>query len=122
MLDPESFGESVSLPGPRAKALMTLHKERERQEELREAGRFEFTAFSAPDHYRRLAIITEEVGELSGAIMAESGDAHDREGERADIRKEVIHVAASALAMLEHIIDIETNPARIDLQGMEVVR
>jgi len=73
--------------------MQLVRKERLRQEMLHESGRLEWVASmkDCPDDLR-LAALVEEVGEVAKAF-------HDGE----DVRTELVHVAAVAVAWLEGI-------------------
>jgi hypothetical protein len=78
--------------------------ERERQEILRNEGRFSHTAASATlSPSQRYAIVGEEFGELGGAVLAAEKLATDRTG--TSQRKELIQLAAVCLAWLEYLAD-----------------
>lgn len=89
--------------GVRDRVLQRIRRERGRQEELRRSGRFTHTAATPGiTPADRLAILTEEVGEVAGEVLGFSGLASDRgNGDR--LRKEVLHVAAAAVAWLEFL-------------------
>jgi NTP pyrophosphatase (non-canonical NTP hydrolase) len=76
--------------------------ERTRQEKLIEEGRFAHTPadpeLSDPD---RFLILMEEIGEVSGAIVQESGLSADRT--TANLKKELIQTGAVIVAWLEAI-------------------
>jgi NTP pyrophosphatase (non-canonical NTP hydrolase) len=76
-----------------------ISEERARQERLREEGRFKETCASAtmPD-LTRLAVLAEEFGEVARAVL-EQEDANDKHGK--DLRKELVQVAAVAVAWIE---------------------
>jgi hypothetical protein len=87
----------------RQQVLDRIDIERIRQENLREAGRFTHTAASnGISEADRLAILTEEVGEVAGEVLGFSGLAADR-GDGGRLRKEVLHVASVAVAWLEYL-------------------
>lgn len=80
--------------------LEEIKAERERQEVLKTAGRFQFTcADSGMTNAERYLVLAEEVGEVARAIMESSKLANDVHG--VDIRKELIQVAAVALAFVQ---------------------
>lgn len=89
-------------------ALDDIHRERQRQEELKEAGRFDFTCADVKDpktgkrisNGHRLAILGEEYGEACRA-MNEMEGANDKHGK--DLRKELVQVAAVCVAWIEAI-------------------
>ena len=77
------------------RALRAVSDERNRQEELKKAGRFEHTCADpeATDPYR-LGVLVEEVGEVAKAI---------NEGDAPGLKAELAQVAAVAVAWLESI-------------------
>jgi hypothetical protein len=80
--------------------LSEIHAERDRQEKLREEGRFTHTCASPdlPDA-TKLAILVEEVGEAARAVIEKGRHANDVHG--VELRKELIQVAAVAVAWSE---------------------
>lgn len=86
--------------------LIAIGSERRRQDILKSQGRFEHTAADPEvNHYQRLAMITEEVGEVAKEVLGqEEGKlAHDNDCDVVSLRKELIQVAAIAVAWLEGI-------------------
>jgi len=85
-------------------ALNEIVDERERQEKLREEGRFTHTPAEG-SHYENLAMITEEIGEVAREVLTQPGDpaAFDTIGSPHSLRKELIQVAAIALAWCEKV-------------------
>lgn len=80
--------------------LLAIVTERDRQEELRAAGRFLHSAASpALAHSERCLILGEEFGEVARACLEASQLANDSHGKL--IRTELIQLAAVALAWLE---------------------
>lgn len=81
--------------------LHAVRAERTRQERLKAEGRFEFTC---ADHGmtpgQRLAALAEELGEVARAMLHEDGVVHDGD-EDESVDKELLHVAAIAVAWLE---------------------
>lgn len=76
--------------------------ERARQERLKAEGRFDFTcADPALGHLAACAVLTEEVGEVARAVMGREGLVRDG----GDLRKELVQVAAVAIAWLEALGD-----------------
>ena len=73
--------------------------ERYRQEELKAAGKFPFTCADVPGLTtgQKVAVLTEECGEVARAALAADGLVKDG----ADLRKDLIQVAAVCLAWLE---------------------
>lgn len=84
----------------RMSIFLSISLERERQEKLHAAGRFAHTCAS-PDiaNTERLAILGEEFGEVCRAVLEDERSAFDVHG--SDLRSELIHVAAVAVAWLE---------------------
>jgi NTP pyrophosphatase (non-canonical NTP hydrolase) len=82
--------------------LSAVNQERCRQERLKAEGRFKHTPSDPEMHDRdRIAALGEEYGEVCGALLAETGNANDRTNQ--DLRKELLHVAAVAVAWIEAI-------------------
>jgi hypothetical protein len=91
---------------------LILHEvagERTRQEQLKAEGKFDFTAADAP-HLAASAILTEEVGEAAREALALAGIVRET-GDVTRLRKELIQVAAVAVAWVEKI-DAETRTSR----------
>lgn len=89
----------------RANALALVGHERDRQERLKAAGRFEFTcADDGLTDAEKLATIAEEVGEVAQQVLAGSGLTHDTEGTREELRGELIQVAALSVAWIEALL------------------
>jgi len=79
-------------------ALNAILAERERQEQLKAEGRFVYTCADVEmTTMACLAVLTEEVGEVARAVLSMKGLAKDE----IELRKELIQVAAVALAWLE---------------------
>jgi len=76
-----------------ARALRDVHEERLRQDDLISAGKIPWNCSDpdAPDGYK-LAVLTEELGEVARAIL-----------EGSNLREELIQVAAVAVAWAEAI-------------------
>lgn len=90
--------------------LEDIRKERIRQEKLKAAGKFKYTAadVECPD-LDRLAALMEEIGESATASMEERSTATPRDVLKpGNLRKELIQVAAVACAWVESI-DIRNN-------------
>lgn len=84
----------------RTEVFLLIGQERERQERLRELGRFKHTcASNVMSHGDKCAVIGEEYGEVCGAALQDVGLALDRT--HADLKKELVHLAAVAVAWLE---------------------
>lgn len=76
-----------------ATAILDIIEERVRQENLKAAGRFTYTcADSTPTLADKLAILAEEFGEVARAVC---------EGDKENLRTELVQVAAVCLAWLE---------------------
>ena len=79
-----------------------IARERLRQEELKKEGRFRYTcADMEMTHADKATVLVEEVGEVCGAVIQLAGIGTDRPN--ADLRKELLHVAAVAVAWIESI-------------------
>lgn len=86
--------------GPMGDWMQESARERFRQEELRKAGKFPRTAATRDcPNLERLAFLAEEFGEVSRHVVEESIDAARLD--RTKLRKELVQVAALALAWLE---------------------
>lgn len=89
-------------PDQHSLALADVIRERMRQEDLKLQGRFKYTC---ADHQlapgEKLAILTEEVGEVARAILEGGNIVSDKHS--ADLRKELVQVAAVALAWVESL-------------------
>lgn len=87
-------------------ALVDIKNERFQQEKLKAEGRFRFTcADQELSNAEKLAILTEEVGEVAQQVL-EQPDRRlvmDNSGSRKELRKELIQVAAVAVAWSEAI-------------------
>lgn len=85
------------------RVLMAIGSERRRQDALKAAGRFDYTAADPIPPGLKLAMLGEEFGEVARQVLTqpETGIAHDTEGSLANLRKELTHVAAVAAAWLE---------------------
>jgi hypothetical protein len=87
----------VSTPLQRhAGALRDVHEERLRQDELVRTGKIPWDCCdpTAPEGYK-LAVLTEEIGEVARAILEHDDPAH--------LRQELIQTAAVAVAWAESI-------------------
>ena len=81
-----------------------ISAERWRQDELKAMGKFKKTCADDMGNGARLAVLTEEVGEVARAVLEkglEGEEAHDKTG--TDIQKELVQVAAVCLAWLESL-------------------
>lgn len=87
------------------RVLADVATERLRQEQLKAAGRFEFTAADYPGlaDTEKLAMLAEEVGEVARCIQERAGNVNDggEKPSRDDLRTEVIQCAAIATAWAE---------------------
>lgn len=97
--------EQTARRNPRS-VLSDVATERRRQFALQAAGRFRDTPSdrAMPD-VSRLASLVEEVGEVARALQELHGAVSDTHG--ADLRKELLQVAALAVAWVQHL-DAET--------------
>ena len=83
-------------------ALQAIEMERGRQNELKAAGRFKYTcADLEPSESEKLAILTEELGEVAHEVNETIGG--HRALDRYALRKELIQVAAVACAWIESL-------------------
>jgi NTP pyrophosphatase (non-canonical NTP hydrolase) len=83
---------------PRDAIFQEISAERARQDMLKAEGRFEFTcADPESSDWYALAVLTEEVGEAARAVLGKHGKVLDG----GDLRKELIQVAAVAVAWIE---------------------
>ena len=101
-----SLGDLVDLPEfALGRVVMDVVKERMRQDELKNAGRFKFTC--ADDGLldtERLAILVEEVGEASRAVLNAQRLVDDKMVfAELELKKELVQVAAIAVAWLEYL-------------------
>jgi hypothetical protein len=100
-------GEQIELtleePEERMRALMDILHERRRQDVLKAEGRFKYTLADEPglDNLEKVYCILEEVTEAGKDVLAMRGHITDGSDSRADLRKEVVQIAALALAWLE---------------------
>lgn len=83
-----------------AKVLDYIVFERGRQQALKMAGRFRYTcADPEMSNAEKLTVLVEEMGEVARAILEDGDLANDKHG--AELRKELVQVAAVATAWLE---------------------
>lgn len=101
-MEPEvTDGQARRLQSTMFSVLMEIRKERLRQEDLKAAGKFRFTcADKELTNHERLAILAEEFGEVARAIC---------EGDLANMREELVQVAAVALSWVQGL-DAEKAP------------
>ena len=74
-----------------------IHKERDRQDRKWGSQRHPYGTWQL--------ILTEEVGEVAQAALAEQFDRNRIEKKRGGLRKELVQVAAVAVAWIEHLDD-----------------
>lgn len=89
---------------PTSEVLLEIKHERIRQEELKAQGRFLFTcADDGLTNAEKLACLMEEVGEAAREVLTqpERPLASDTVGTAVALRRELIHVAAVAVAWVE---------------------
>jgi len=86
-----------------AMVLTKVRQERERQEDLKQQGKFKHTCADAEVPLGdKLAILIEEVGEVAEAIL-QVQDLNTLGDPIKDLRKELIQVAAVAVAWAESL-------------------
>jgi uncharacterized protein YjbI with pentapeptide repeats len=86
----------------RALALSLIVAERNRQNDLKAAGRFPYTcADSELSDAEKLTVLAEEFGEAARAVLERNKLANDTTG--ADLKKELVQVAAVAVAWIESL-------------------
>jgi NTP pyrophosphatase (non-canonical NTP hydrolase) len=86
------------------RVLTEVGSERYRQLLLKEQGRFEYTlSDDGITDAQRLACIVEEVGEVARDCLARDGLVSDGDASNADLRKELVQVAALAVAWIERL-------------------
>lgn len=85
--------------------LQLVAYERVRQEQLKEEGRFSYTCADILPDATKLAILMEEVGEVAREVLTQPGlaIAHDTSGTRDGLQRELVQVAAVAVAWAEAI-------------------
>lgn len=82
-----------------------------RQDELKKAGRFPFTAKDdGLNDLERLAVLAEEFGEVARAVLENNGLANDKHGK--NLRKELVQVAAVCVSWVEGMDRREAAIAR----------
>jgi NTP pyrophosphatase (non-canonical NTP hydrolase) len=87
-----------------SEAILAVRDERKRQEQLKAEGRFEFTcADDGLTNAEKLACLTEELGEVAQEVLTQEGRrlARDTVGTPEALRKELVQVAAVAVAWIE---------------------
>lgn len=95
------------LYSPRMEAVMAVLKERERHDELKEAGRFPYTVADPVTNERRYLILAEELGEVAREVQGLLGVAPDSDG--SGLRNELIQVAAIAIGWVEGLDNDERS-------------
>lgn len=86
----------------RVQIYAAIDAERARQEQLKTEGRFfETPASTKMLPYLKACILTEETGEVCAAVMQEAKACNDRT--KANVKAELVQVAAIAVAWLESI-------------------
>ena len=84
------------------RVLLDIEDERNHQELLKKAGRFTHTcADDGISDFERYAILAEETGEVARACLENAKLSNDIHG--ANLRKELVQVAAVAVAFIENI-------------------
>lgn len=78
-----------------------VFRERQRQNALKAAGRFKYTPNEVPLTHS-CVMLSEEVGEVARGALAVGGYVQE-ELTLADVRKELVQVAAIAVAMIQGI-------------------
>jgi NTP pyrophosphatase (non-canonical NTP hydrolase) len=94
-------------PSDSSGAISLIVAERARQEVLKAEGRFEFTCADAGlTNAETLACLTEELGEVAQEVLTQEGRrlARDTVGTPEALRKELVQVAAVALAWIEALL------------------
>lgn len=98
---------SMPLP-PIEYALNTVRAERERQDKLKADGRFRFTCADLEmSDGERLAVLTEELGEVARCVLERRDLVNDQHRKR--LRDELAQVAAVACAWIE-AVDRQARP------------
>lgn len=88
----------------RAHIFAEISRERERQEHLKTAGKFRFTnADPEMPMGDKVAVLGEEFGEVCCASLNVQGLSTDG-AERANLRKELVQLAAVTVAWLEALV------------------
>jgi hypothetical protein len=83
--------------------------ERHNQDEMRDKGRFRYTcADDGLSDGDRLAILTEELGEVARAMQGQEHrrlSLHEPVTSPSELRRELVQVAAIAIAWAERLLD-----------------
>lgn len=94
--------DQEEVQSPTARVLRDVMIERARQDNLKAAGRFQYTcADPGMVDVDRVACLGEEFGEACRALLESRHAANDVHGK--DLRKELIQVAAVAVAWVEYL-------------------
>jgi NTP pyrophosphatase (non-canonical NTP hydrolase) len=83
---------------------LKILNERAEQERLKAEGRFKYTCADLEmSNSEKAVVLVEEVGEVCRAVLESNGLVHDgrKVGNYAQLQKELIQVAAVAVAWLE---------------------
>lgn len=97
-----------------SRALVLVELERERQEDLKAAGRFEFTCADAGmSNAEKMTVLMEELGEAAREVLTQSERrlARDTDGTPRALRAELVQVAAVAVAWVEALLGEATCEA-----------
>jgi hypothetical protein len=86
--------------------LERITTERQRQEELRDAGRFEHTCGDVPGlaNTEKLAVLVEEVGEVAREVLTAAELVYDGQPNRRKLAEELTQISAISAAWLEALI------------------
>lgn len=85
-----------------------ISDERHRQDKLKAAGRFAYTCADAGlTEAEKLAVLTEEVGEVAREVLSGDELVSDGGGTVAALREELVQVAAISAAWLEGLEGME---------------
>lgn len=96
----------------RYQILRDISVERDRQEELKEAGRFVFTcADEEMGDSMKFLVLAEEVGEVARALLNDKFLATD--AVRRDLREELVQVAAVCVAWVECLDRKGSTPPKV---------
>jgi hypothetical protein len=95
------MGYTIWPDGSTGDVVAEVYRERLRQDELKRAGRFSHTCADDLPNGDKLAVLVEEVGEVSRAVIEHAKLANDVHGK--DLRKELIQVAAVCVAWAESL-------------------
>ena len=102
-----NWSGSVPFATKGERALDDVAMERERQEQRKREGRFDYTcADPEMNHYERLSVLVEEVGEVAREVLTndEKRIARDTIGTDEALYKELAQVAAVAVAWMESML------------------